>query len=60
MKSAARIGDLLHLPLNTERIEKLTENYVVSNTRIKSALGIEVMPTAVKVGLRGTIESFNK
>jgi len=35
-----RIGDYLHLPLNSERLKKLTESYVVSNQKIKKALGI--------------------
>jgi len=32
-----KIGDQLHLPLNTERLHKLTESYVVSNAKIKMA-----------------------
>ncbi|MZH34657.1 NAD-dependent epimerase/dehydratase family protein, partial [Enterococcus durans] len=31
MEGCAGLGTLLHLPLNTERLRKLTENYVVSN-----------------------------
>lgn len=60
MKKVAKVGDVLHLPLNTERIEKLTENYVVSNAKIKSVFGIEALPITVEDGLRETIESFNK
>jgi len=30
----ARLGDILHLPLNSERLKKLTESYVVSNRKI--------------------------
>lgn len=55
----AKTGDLLHLPLNTFRLEKLTENYVVSNAKIKRALGIEIMPTDAREGLTKTIKSFN-
>ena len=33
----ARLGDLLHLPLNSERLTKLTENYLVSNQKLKNA-----------------------
>lgn len=55
----AKTGDLLHLPLNTFRLEKLTENYVVSNAKIKRALGIEIMPTDARDGLTKTIKSFN-
>ena len=41
MEGCAGIGTLLHLPLNTERLRKLTENYVVSNAKIKAALGTD-------------------
>ncbi len=54
----AKIGDILHLPLNTFRLDKLTENYVVSNAKIKKALGIENMPTDACNGLTKTIKSF--
>lgn len=55
----ARLGDILRLPLNTERLDKLTENFVVSNTKIKAALGIEKLPLSAKEGLAKTIKSFN-
>lgn len=60
MENCAGIGTLLHLPLNTERLRKLTENYVVSNAKIKSALGINKMPVTAKDGLIKTIRSFEK
>ncbi len=41
LKAMARVGDVLRLPLNSEKLKKLTENYVVSNNKIKKALGIE-------------------
>ena len=56
----ARIGDVLHLPLNSERLKKLTESYVVSNQKIKKALGIEKMPVRAEEGLKKTFESFEK
>ena len=55
----AQIGDLLHLPLTTERLDKLTENFVVSNNKIKAVLGIEKLPLSTKEGLTKTIKSFN-
>jgi nucleoside-diphosphate-sugar epimerase len=58
MTSCAKIGGWLHLPLNPERLRKLTENYVSSNAKIKAALGVERMPVAAKTGLVRTIESF--
>lgn len=54
----ARLGDALHLPLNSFRLNKLTENYVVSNSKIKKALGIDKMPIDARQGLISTIKSF--
>jgi nucleoside-diphosphate-sugar epimerase len=55
----AKIGDRLHLPLTTERLNKLTESYVVSNQKIKKALNKELPLTAI-AGLKITADSFNK
>ena len=60
MNGVARLGDRLHLPLNTQRMQKLTENYVVSNAKIKAALGMKEMPVRAKDGLKKTIKSFAK
>ena len=60
MEGCAGLGTLLHLPLNTERLRKLTENYVVSNEKIKSALGIDRMPVCAADGIRKTIKSFEE
>lgn len=58
MEGCAKLGGLLHLPLNPERLQKLTENYVSSNKKIKAALGIEKLPVRAKDGLYKTIKSF--
>lgn len=55
----ARIGDLLKLPLNSERLQKLTESYVVSNVKIKEALGKQ-LPVSSKDGLIKTFQSFSQ
>lgn len=60
MNFVAGVGGVLHLPLNPERLRKLTENYVVSNSKIKKALGVESMPITAREGLRRTILSFQK
>ena len=60
MNGVAKVGDVLHLPLNTQRMQKLTENYVVSNAKIKAALGMKKLPVRAKDGLYKTIKSFAK
>lgn len=58
MNTVASVGSVIHLPLNKERLTKLTENYVVSNQKIKNALRIQSMPVSAKEGLIKTIKSF--
>jgi len=60
MNGIAKLGDVFHLPLNSMRMQKLTENYVVSNAKIKAALGMKEMPVRAKDGLKETIKSFAK
>ena len=60
MEATAKIGGWLHLPLNPERLQKLTEDYVSSNAKIKAALGVEQLPVRAKDGLYKTIRSFLK
>lgn len=57
IKLLARVGDFLRLPLNSERLQKLTESYVVSNEKIKAALG-KSLPVSSKEGLMRTFKSF--
>ena len=59
MNGIAKVGGWLHLPLDPERLRKLTENYVSSNVKIKKALGVERMPVSAREGLKVTLESFN-
>ena len=58
MTGIAKIGGALHLPLDSERLRKLTENYISSNAKIKKALGVEKMPVDAREGLKTTLESF--
>ncbi len=58
--TGAKIGDMLKLPLNSETVKKLTENYRVSNDKIKKAIGIENLPISASEGLEKTIKSFMK
>ncbi len=54
----ARMGDFLKLPLNSERLLKLTESYVVSNEKIKTTIG-KPLPVSSKDGLLRTFKSFS-
>ena len=60
MTGVAKVGGWLHLPLNPMRLQKLTENYVSSNAKIKAALGVDKMPVDARDGLQRTLESFRK
>lgn len=58
IKLIAKMGDSLGLPLNSERLKKLTESYIVSNQKLKVALGIKKMPFTANDGLKKTFASF--
>lgn len=60
VRKLAATGDRIPMPLNSERLKKLTESYVVSNTKLKQALQIDTMPVSAHIGLRKTIESFRQ
>ncbi len=60
MNGVAKLGGALHLPLNPERLRKLTENYISSNEKIKKALGIERFPVDAREGLQKTLKSFRE
>lgn len=57
IRGMAKVGDKFKLPLNSERLQKLTESYIVSNAKIKEALGTE-LPVSGEEGLMRTFESF--
>ena len=59
IKNIAKLGDKINLPLNSERLKKITESYVVSNKKIINAIGKE-LPIDSKKGLLKTFESFKK
>lgn len=58
MDAMASVGGTWHLPLNKDRLQKLTENYVVGNEKIKRALGIEKMPVPAREGMKKTLDSL--
>lgn len=57
IEKIARMGDILNLPLNSERLNKLTSSYVVSNAKIKIAIG-KPLPISSRDGLLKTFRSF--
>ncbi len=58
IEGIASIGDKLRLPLNTERLQKLTSSYIVSNAKIKAAIG-KPLSVSSREGLLKTFKSFN-
>ena len=59
INNLAFLGDKIKLPLNTERLKKLTDNYSVSNKKILKAINKD-LPISSEEGLRKTILSFKK
>ncbi|WP_310559548.1 NAD-dependent epimerase/dehydratase family protein [Flavobacterium sp.] len=57
IQGIAKIGDVLHLPLNSARLKTLTESYVVSNAKIVNTIG-KSLPENSKTGLLKTFWSF--
>ena len=53
----SKLGDIFKLPLNTERLSKLTETYIVSNQKIKNAIN-KPLPISATAGLLKTFNSF--
>jgi nucleoside-diphosphate-sugar epimerase len=53
----AKIGNVLKLPLNEERLHKLTNSYVVSNKKLMSAI-CKALPVSSREGLLKTFQSF--
>jgi nucleoside-diphosphate-sugar epimerase len=53
----AKIGDILKLPIDTEKLGKLTENYIVSNQKIKQALK-KSLPLSAREGILKTASAF--
>lgn len=58
MRFAAAVGSVLHLPLNLERLGKLTEVSLVDNSALRVALGWSSMPIAAEDGLKATLKEF--
>lgn len=57
IKIIASLGNILSLPFNTERLHKLTDSFIVSNTKLISMIR-KPLPVKAEEGLKKTIESF--
>ena len=57
VKFIAKIGDIIPLPLNSERLKKLTESYMVNNEKLKKYIAKE-LPLTSKQGVIKTLKSF--
>ncbi len=57
VKLIAKVGDVLPLPVNSERLQKLTENYEVSNLKIKKAMQ-KNLPLSAEKGLKKQLHHF--
>lgn len=57
IKFVALIGDKLGLPLNSERLKKLTESYIVSNEKLLHYID-KPLPLSASEGLKITALSF--
>jgi nucleoside-diphosphate-sugar epimerase len=55
---AARIGDFFGASFNSERLHKLTQSYIVNNTKINKAIG-KKLPVDSSEGLMRTFKSFS-
>ena len=49
----------MKLPINSERINKLTKSYLVSNKKLIDSLG-KKLPVESSIGMLKTFKSFNK
>ncbi|PVH26016.1 NAD-dependent epimerase/dehydratase family protein [Sphingobacterium corticibacter] len=59
IKLVAKSGDYFSfVPLNTNRLKKMTSTLLVSNQKIKDALGIDKLPLTAREGMEKTIQSF--
>jgi len=58
IRQIAKIGNALHLPFNEEKLNKLTESYMVSNQKLLRAIDRE-LPVSAKEGMILTFKSFS-
>ncbi|MEX2601291.1 MAG: NAD-dependent epimerase/dehydratase family protein [Balneolaceae bacterium] len=59
VKLTAKIGNRTPIPLNDHRLGKLTGDFIVSNRKVKRAIG-KPLPVTSREGLQRTIDSFKQ
>ncbi|RXK81838.1 NAD-dependent epimerase/dehydratase family protein [Filimonas effusa] len=57
IKAIFKLGDILGLPINTDKLDKMTSSYIVENSKLIKALG-KGLPVGAKEGLIRTFQSF--
>ena len=55
-----KLGDVMHLPINSSILNKLTSSFFISNSKIKEALNIDKLPFSVREGLLKTLKIIDK
>lgn len=58
VKLLAKVGDMIPFPLTTIRLKKMTSDLILSNKKIKTAVGIGKLPLTAEEGIITTIKSF--
>jgi putative epimerase/dehydratase len=58
VSTAFKVGDILHLPINTNILNKLTGNFFISNQKLKDAINVEKLPSSTQEGLLKTLNSI--
>ena len=54
----SKFGDLIKLGFNSERLDKLTQNYIVSNQKLLIAIR-KGLPINAVDSMKNTLKSFN-
>lgn len=57
INTGAKLGNVLPLPIDEEKLQKLTHDYVVSNRKLIEVLGCD-LPVTAEQGMRYTLTSF--
>ncbi len=57
IKYVAQVGDIIPIYLNSERLKKLTENYIVNTDKLKNVL-FKPLPINSKDGIKISVMSF--